>query len=119
MLQVPRSEISPQTPVFPLSSVPCCLFHSCLTGALLWTELIGWIHHNRWGHLQTAHLPSELLHLLVPQLSPPAEEVEMDALPRLHVKADQDAVRTGCMDEGCVHIAAREGEPASLQGDVE
>lgn len=95
-----------------------CVFRSCLTGALLWTELVSGIHHHRWGHLQTVHLTSELLHLRLLQPSPPAEKVEMEPLPRLHVEADQDAVRTGCTDKGGVYVAVAESEAAALQGDV-
>lgn len=40
----------------------------------------------------------------------------MDPLPRLHVEADQHAVRTRCTDEGGVHVA--ESKTAALQGDV-
>lgn len=83
------------------------------------TELLGGIHHVRWGHLQALHLPPELLQLLVLQLPPPAEQVEVDPLSRLYVKAHQHAVVTLGPCEGGVNGVDTEGETAALEGNVD
>ena len=86
-----------------------------------WTKLFVSIHHNRLRHVQTLHLSSELLHLLLLHLPPPAEQVQMLPLARLHIHAQQQAVLTGRMDEVCSEVAFIRPivrEAAAFQGDV-
>lgn len=71
--------------------------------------------------MQTRHLSSELLHLRLIQLSPPAEQVEMLPLPRFHSHKHQNAVVTGRVDEDRTDVAFISpviGEAAALQGDI-
>ena len=98
------------------SSVGCWI-----AGRLLWTKLLGRIQHSRWRHVETLHLSSELLHLLLLQLSPPAEQVEVLPLPRLNVQAHQQAVLTGSVNKVSGEVAfvcPIIGEAAAFQGDV-
>lgn len=87
-----------------------------ISDRLLWTQLLGGIHHVRWGHLQTLGLPPELL-----QLPPPAVQ-EVDPLPRFHVHQHLHAVPTGCADEDSPQVALMRpivGEATAFHRDVE
>lgn len=87
----------------------------------LQTKFLLRIHHNGWRHVQTLHLSLELLHLLLLQLPPPAEQVEVDPLPGLHVHAHQQAVATRRVDKAGADgalVCPIVGEAAAFQGDV-
>ena len=84
---------------------------------LFWTKLLLRIHDNRWRHVQTLHLSSELLHLPLLHLPPPAEQVQVRLLPQRPVHTHQRAVGTGRTDEVRREVALRcpiEGEAAAL-----
>lgn len=53
----------------------CCWF------LVFWTELLRRIHHNWWRQLQTVHLGLELFHLLLLQLSPTTQKIQVLSLP--------------------------------------
>lgn len=101
----------------------CFLFTwSCwMISRLFWTELLGGIQHSRCRHVQTLHLSSELLHLLLLQLPPSAEQVKMLLPLRDQVDVHHQAVATGCVGEVCGDVAficPVIGEAATLQGNV-
>lgn len=92
---------------------------SCwLAGDLFRTKLFSRIHHNRRRHVQTRRLSPELLHLLLLQLPPPAEQVQTQEFLCLVVKAHHQAVCTGCVEEGHGEVELSPGEAAALECDV-
>lgn len=90
---------------------------------MLWTELLGGIHHHRCGQPVTRQLGLELLHLLLGHLPPPAQQVQVYRPPalRLHNPPHHGTVRAVCGEDSPVELEAFahvKGEGASLHRDV-